>query len=171
MNATEAPLGLATAADAGPIARMARDEIERGLGWRWQPPAIARLIAAENTTVLCARQTLGDDAAKDGELPLAGFGVMEFGERQAHLVLLAVAPRLRRQGVASRILAWLEKSARTAGLTEVLLEVRADNRGAQRFYATFGFRRRRYLPGFYQGREAAYRMAKALVDGTDDGRR
>lgn len=163
MNAAAPPLALATVADAADIARLSRDEIERGLPWRWQPAAVARLIAADNTVVLCAREAPSENAA-DGseEPPLAGFGVMEFGEREAHLILLAVAPRLRRQGVARHILAWLEKSARTAGLTEIRLEVRAGNRGAQRFYAALGFRRRRYLPGFYQGVEAAYRYAKAL---------
>lgn len=163
MNAAAPPLALATTADAAAIARLSRDEIERGLPWRWQPAAVARLIAAENTVVLCARETAGDTRDED-EAPLAGFGVMEFGEREAHLVLLAVAPRRRRQGVARHILGWLEKSARTAGLSEIRLEVRAGNRGAQRFYAELGFRRRRYLPGFYQGREAAYRMVKALAD-------
>lgn len=163
MNAAAPPLALATTADAAAIARLSRDEIERGLPWRWQPAAVARLIAAENTVVLCARETAGDTRDED-ETPLAGFGVMEFGEREAHLVLLAVAPRRRRQGVARHILGWLEKSARTAGLSEIRLEVRAGNRGAQRFYAELGFRRRRYLPGFYQGREAAYRMVKALAD-------
>lgn len=163
MNAAAPPLALATTADAAAIARLSRDEIERGLPWRWQPAAVARLIAAENTVVLCAREMAGDTRDED-EAPLAGFGVMEFGEREAHLVLLAVAPRRRRQGVARHILGWLEKSARTAGLSEIRLEVRAGNRGAQRFYAELGFRRRRYLPGFYQGREAAYRMVKALGD-------
>ena len=161
MNAAAPPLALATVADAAAIARLSRDEIERGLPWRWQPAAVARLIAADNTVVLCARGGTGD-ATDASEPPLAGFGVMEFGEREAHLILLAVEPRLRRQGVARNILAWLEKSARTAGLNEIRLEVRAGNRGAQRFYAALGFRRRRYLPGFYQGVEAAYRYAKAL---------
>ena len=166
MNAAAPPLALATTADAAAIARLSRDEIERGLPWRWQPAAVARLIAAENTVVLCARELAGDDALAEDEAPLAGFGVMEFGEREAHLVLLAVAPRRRRQGVARHILGWLEKSARTAGLSAIRLEVRAGNRGAQRFYAKLGYRRRRYMPGFYQGREAAYRMVKALADPT-----
>lgn len=158
MNATALPLALATPADAAAIARLSRDEVERGLGWRWQPPAIARLIAQADTTVLCARQS--EPAAAAG--PLAGFGIMEFGDARAHLLLLATAPCVRRQGLARRIVGWLEKSARTAGLSEIRLEVRCGNTGAQRFYDALGFERQRYLPGFYQGREAAYRMAKAL---------
>lgn len=160
MNATTLPLALATSADAAQIARLSRDEIERGLGWRWQPPAIARLIAQADTTVLCARQT--DPKLADRPGPLVGFGIMEFGDARAHLLLLATAPSVRRQGLARRIVGWLEKSARTAGLPEIRLEVRCGNTGAQRFYDALGFERQRYLPGFYQGREAAYRMAKAL---------
>lgn len=160
MNATVLPLALATPADAGPIARLSRDEIERGLGWRWQPPAIARLIAQADTAVLCARHAA--PTAADAPGPLVGFGIMEFGDARAHLLLLAVAPSVRRQGLARRILGWLEKSARTAGLREIRLEVRSGNTGAQRFYRALGFERQRYLPGFYRGREAAYGMAKAL---------
>ena len=106
-------LELASVEDAVPIARLSRDEIEHGLEWRWQPPAILRLIARPETAVLCARCRFG------GASVLGGFGVMEFGLERAHLVLLAVAPRLRRRGVARQILAWLEKSADTAGVGEI----------------------------------------------------
>ena len=160
MAATALPLALATSADAAPIARLSRDEIERGLDWRWQPPAIARLIAQADTTVLCAHRTGPRLAEVPG--PLVGFGIMEFGDDRAHLLLLATAPGVRRQGLARRIVGWLEKSARTAGLAEIRLEVRCGNTGAQRFYDALGFERQHYLPGFYQGREAAYRMAKPL---------
>ena len=150
-------LELASVEDAVPIARLSRDEIEHGLEWRWQPPAILRLIARPETAVLCARCRFG------GASVLGGFGVMEFGLERAHLVLLAVAPRLRRRGVARQILAWLEKSADTAGVGEISLEVRAGNHGAREFYATQGYRHGDYLHGFYQGREAAYRMTKKLL--------
>ena len=149
-------LELARAEDAAPIARLSRDEIERGLEWLWRPPAIRRLIMRPETAVLCAR------CCMDGQHVVAGFGAMEFGIERAHLVLLAVAPRVRRRGVARRILCWLEKSATTAGTREITLEVRSGNRGAGKFYATLGYRRGDYLPGFYQGREAAYRMTKQL---------
>ena len=156
MDVPAAELELATAEDAAPIARLSRDEIERGLEWRWRPQAIRRLIAQPETAVVCARcRVKGKDV-------LGGFGVMEFGLDRAHLVLLAVAPRLRRRGVARRILRWLEKSAVTAGISEVRLEVRVGNDGARKFYAMQGYRRGDYLRGFYQGREAAYRMTKQL---------
>ena len=156
MAALATQLELAKPDDAGPIARLSRDEIEHGLEWRWRPPAIRRLIHQPETAVLCARCEVG------GETTLGGFGVMEFGIDRAHLVLLAVAPRQRRRGVAGAILRWLEKSATTAGIREIVLEVRANNHGARQFYATQGYRQRDYLRGFYQGREAAYRLTKKL---------
>lgn len=161
MELASTVLDLAHSEDAAPIARLSRDEIERGLDWRWQPPAIRRLIAAPEVAVLCARCRL-TSAADSMEL-LGGFGVMEFGLERAHLVLLAVEPKLRRHGLGRRLLRWLEKSARTAGIGEIDLEVRADNTGARQFYVVEGFSRGEYLPGYYQGMAAAYRMTKKLA--------
>ena len=160
MELASTTLDLANRNDAAVIARLSRDEIESGLDWRWRPPAIRRLIAAPEVAVLCARCRLVS-ATRSAEL-LGGFGVMEFGLDRAHLVLLAVEPGLRRHGLGRRILRWLEKSARTAGIGEIDLEVRADNTGARRFYLVEGFSRGEYLPGYYQGRAAAYRMTKKL---------
>lgn len=160
MELASTVLDLANGEDAASIARLSRDEIERGLDWRWQPPAIRRLIAAPEIAVLCARCRVAS-SAKTVQM-LGGFGVMEFGVDRAHLVLLAVEPKLRRRGLARRMLRWLEKSAQIAGIGEIDLEVRADNTGARQFYRVEGFSRGEYLPGYYQGREAAYRMSKKL---------
>ena len=160
MELASTVLDLANSDDAASIARLSRDEIERGLDWRWRPPAIRRLIAAPEVAVLCARCRI-ESSAENLEL-LGGFGVMEFGLDRAHLVLLAVEPKLRRRGLARRMLRWLEKSARTAGIGEIDLEVRADNSGARRFYLVEGFSPGEYLPGYYQGLAAAYRMNKKL---------
>lgn len=163
MEIASTVLDLANGEDAASIARMSRDEIERGLDWRWRPPAIRRLIGNPETTVLCARCRIETKPwMVGGRTVLGGFGIMEYGLDRAHLVLLAVAPRLRRQGVARRILGWLEKSARTAGIGEIRLEVRANNSGARKFYVAQGYRVGDHLPGFYQGRAAAYRMWKEL---------
>ena len=160
MEIASTVLDLASRDDAASIARLSRDEIERGLDWRWRPPAIRRLIADPEVAVLCARCRIESRSAAG--ILLGGFGIMEFGNDRAHLVLLAVEPGLRRRGLARRILCWLEKSARTAGIGEIRLEVRVDNTGARQFYAVEGFRRGDYLPGFYQGRKSAYRMIKTL---------
>ncbi|MCB1738743.1 MAG: GNAT family N-acetyltransferase [Gammaproteobacteria bacterium] len=95
-----------------------------------------------------------------------GFAIMRFGVEEAHLLLLCVAPRFRRQGVAAALLRWLESAALTAGVSIVRLEQRADNPIARRFYTQQGFcyvRRRR---GYYAGRIDALELAKDLWDRT-----
>ena len=93
---------------------------------------------------------------------IAGFGIMRYGDDDAHLDLLAVAPPYRRAGVGRQLLEWLEKCAVVAGIFSVALEVRAGNDGAQLFYKRMGYRTLVHLPGYYQGIEAALRMGRHL---------
>jgi ribosomal-protein-alanine N-acetyltransferase len=93
---------------------------------------------------------------------IAGFGIMRYGDEDAHLDLLAVAPPYRRAGVGRQLLEWLEKCAVVAGIFSVALEVRAGNEGAQLFYERMGYRTLVHLPGYYQGIEAALRMGRDL---------
>jgi len=134
------------------MAQMSRDLIETGLGWSYDAPKIARLIANADTVALVACDAQG----------LAGFAVMQFGDERAHLVLLAVRPSSRRQGVARRLLAWLLDSARIAGIAELSLELRAGNADARAFYRTMGFSDAGLLPGYYRKREPALRMLRVL---------
>jgi [ribosomal protein S18]-alanine N-acetyltransferase len=145
-------LRLARIADAPGIARMSRELIEMGLGWTYNPPRIARLIADRETLTLVAEDRLG----------LAGFAILQFGEEHAHLVLLAVQPRCRRQGVARQLLGWLLESARAAGIAELGLELRAGNAGARAFYRALGFSDAGLLPDYYGRRETALRMVRVL---------
>lgn len=100
-------------------------------------------------------------ASRRGDI--AGFAIMQFGERLAHLLLLAVEPRRQRAGIGSAMLAWLEKSCRTAGIEEIGLEVRATNRAALAFYRARGFRAAGRINGYYDRFEAAIRMQKPLL--------
>ena len=143
---------LATRHDAMPIARMSRDLIERGLGWSWTPLRVARNIAAADTNVLVAAR----DAA------VLGFGIMKYDEDEAHLLLLAVHPAAGRRGLGAALVAWLEDSARAAGVGQVYLEARANNAGARAFYRRLGYGEIQRLPGYYGGVEASVRMAKDL---------
>src|SRR5512139_4019818 len=97
-TSSELSLSLAHAADAKAIANMSRELIEYGLGWRWTEHRVAASINADNTNVLVARL----------DNRLAGFGIMKYGDRIAHLNLFAVAPDYRRSGVGRQLLHWLE---------------------------------------------------------------
>jgi len=152
MAAASIQLRLARAPDALAMAQMSRDLIETGLGWSYNAPKIARLIASADNLALAACDAQG----------LVGFALMQFGDEHAHLVLLAVQPHCQRQGVARRLLAWLLDSARVAGIAELSLELRAGNAGARAFYRAMGFADAGLLSGYYRQREPALRMQRVL---------
>src|SRR5215813_9781529 len=155
MTSFELSLQLARPADATNIAKLSRDLIENGLQWRWTPRRVAASIRAPDVNVLVAR--IHEN--------IAGFAIMRYGDDDAHLDLLAVAPPYRRAGVGRQLLEWLEKCAVVAGIFSVALEVRAGNEGAQLFYRSMGYRPLLQLPGYYQGTDAAYRIGRDLAHG------
>jgi ribosomal-protein-alanine N-acetyltransferase len=145
-------LRLARESDALRIAQMSRDQIERGLGWSWTTQRVLRSIADAETNVVVALA-----AGK-----LAGFAIMKYHDDEAHLLLLAVQPSARRQGIGAALVAWLEQAALTAGVGQVWLEARQGNVAARAFYRHLGYREIQVLPGYYQGREACVRIARDL---------
>ncbi|HJV94436.1 MAG TPA: GNAT family N-acetyltransferase, partial [Albitalea sp.] len=116
---------LAQPADAIAIAELSRDAIEQGLGWSWTPRRVLRSVRDASTNVAVAR--------RDGAL--LGFAIMQYGDEDAHLLLLAVRAAQRRQGVGKALLAWLETTARVAGIALIRLETRASNMGGRSFYS------------------------------------
>jgi [ribosomal protein S18]-alanine N-acetyltransferase len=152
MSAAAISIRPARAHDARAIAAMSRDLIEAGLGWKYDAPKIAGLIAEPEVLSLVACDRLG----------LAGFAVMQFGDDRAHLLLLAVHPRCQRQGLARRLMQWLIASARVAGMAELSLELRAGNQPARAFYRVLGFADAGLVSGYYSNRESAVRMLRVL---------
>jgi ribosomal-protein-alanine N-acetyltransferase len=63
---------------------------------------------------------------------------------------IAVAEHARRQGLGRLLVQRLIAEARARGATEVFLEVRADNPGAQTLYASLGFDEIAVRVGYYQ---------------------
>lgn len=145
-------LSLAKLGDAERIARMSRDLIEVGLGWRWTAARVATQIRCPDTCVVVART----------RQRLIGFAIMHFLTVDAHLLLLAVHPSWQRLGIGQRLIEWLEKSARVAGITSIHLEVRASNKNAQTFYRALGYRETTVAPRYYNSRESALRMIHNL---------
>ena len=136
------PVRLARPEDAGDIAAMSRDLIERGLPWNWRASRVLRAIREPETNVAVVRI----------EAELAGFGIMEYLEEDAYLALLAVRAASQRSGIGSALVRWLEESARAAGARRIRLEARRDNVPARSFYNELGYhelaiRRGRYSDG------------------------
>lgn len=146
-------LRVAHISEAGTIASMSRLLVEYGLNWRWTPSRVRRSIRDRETMVLVA--------SVDGKL--SGFAIMKFRDEESHLFLLAVAPEMQRAGIGGALLAWLEKSCRTAGMRHIRVEVRAGNQKARKFYDRWGFRFIGQVAGYYDRHEPAVVMAKSLA--------
>lgn len=144
---------LARPADAARIAAMSRDFIEHGLGWAWDAARVARRIRHRATNVVVA------ESAAD----IVGFGLMEYRDLDAHLLLFGVEPVYRNRGIATSLLAWLESTAETAGIELIFLEARVTNTAARAFYKARGYRELTIVRRYYSGREDAVRIGKDLA--------
>jgi [ribosomal protein S18]-alanine N-acetyltransferase len=96
---------LATPGDVAGIAALSRDQIEHGLPWRWSPERVTRCLRDRNTNVAVASE----------DRRLLGFGIMQYADMEAHLLLFAVNPACRRRRVGTAILGWLEVVASESG--------------------------------------------------------
>jgi ribosomal protein S18 acetylase RimI-like enzyme len=143
---------LATPADAPGIALLSRDLIEYGLHWGWRTERVARAIANPNTNVAIVGPP---------EAPIA-FGIMEYREEHAHLVLFAVRTERQRQGIGSAVLLWLEAVARTAGAQRIQVEARRENLEARSFYNEHGYHERVIDKAMYGGRVDGVLLEKWL---------
>jgi ribosomal-protein-alanine N-acetyltransferase len=144
---------LATYADADAIALLSRSEIEYELPWSWTPSRVRRAIAGLATNV-----AVGHDGGR-----LAAFGIMSYRDDVARLLLLAVHPTVRRSGIGSSVLRWLEKVAHVAGIQSIRLEARQDNTAAIAFYRKHGYRVLATVVGMYDGMEDGVRLEKVIA--------
>jgi ribosomal-protein-alanine N-acetyltransferase len=149
---THHDIRLALPSDARRVAVMSRDFIEVGLGWRWTSDRILKCLYDDATNVVVAAQ----------DSDLAGFAIMEYADESAHLLLLAVREEVRRQGVGTTLMSWLEQTALVAGIGKIYLEARTRNDAARAFYRELGYREIKLIRRFYRGQEDCIRMAKDL---------
>jgi len=149
---SEHDIGLAIPADAARIGTLSRDLIEHGLGWRWTPPRILRVIRDPTINVAVAREHGG----------VSGFGLMQYKDDEAHLLLLGVDPARQRKGIGGALVRWLEESALTAGIGFVYLEARAANAMARNFYRKLGYREIKRVYDLYAPGEDGVRLARDL---------
>lgn len=144
---------LGTHGDVAAIAAMSRDYIEQGLGWSWTQARVQAAVCdrAVNVAVIGSPESV------------VGFGIMQYGDDNAHLALLAVHPDEQHRGLGSLLLAWLEQPARVAGIARIRLEARADNPVAIGFYRKQGYRESGRVAGYYRGTVDAVRLEKQLA--------
>jgi ribosomal-protein-alanine N-acetyltransferase len=80
---------------------------------------------------------------------LVAFIGMRLTSREAHITNISVAPAYQHRGIGGYLLDLMVMKARTAGCDKVSLEVRSDNKIAQRLYKHAGFKTALVRPGYY----------------------
>ncbi|MBZ5733191.1 ribosomal protein S18-alanine N-acetyltransferase [Nocardioides sp. TRM66260-LWL] len=123
----------------------------------WSPALIADGLAGGLPTV---RYLVAERAGR-----VVGHAVASLVGDIADLQRIATAPEARRHGVASALLAAVVEAGRAAGADRLLLEVRADNRGAQAFYAARGLVEVDRRPRYYADGATAVVMRLGLGRG------
>lgn len=93
---------------------------------------------------------------------LAGYALACPDKRNAELVSLAVHPDYRRQGVAAALMRHTLSALSATDVQRVELTVRTSNTAAARLYRSFGFRRVRLVPRYYEDGGDAFLMARAI---------
>lgn len=152
------PIRLAHPGDAHAIGAMSRELIEQGLPWTWRPARVLKAITSPETNVAVVREL--DE--------LLAFGVMEYLESDAYLVLLAVGRAHQRRGMGSAVLRWLEASAAAAGAQRIRLHARRDNLAGRAFYNEHGYHEVTIQPGRYAAALDGIRLEKWLRPRTRD---
>jgi ribosomal-protein-alanine N-acetyltransferase len=146
------PIQLAVPSDAADIAAMSRELIEYGLPWSWRAARVERAIRHPDNNVAVVRMDGG----------LIAFGIMEYLELEAHLVLFAVRRTSQRRGIGSALLRWLESSAAVAGVQRIRLEARWENIAARSFYNEHGYQEVVIKPGRYSAAVDGVQLEKWL---------
>ncbi len=90
---------------------------------------------------------------KEGEIAV-GFALLRTALDEEELLLLAVDPQLRKQGLGAKLLQWVKEDARTRGIRRILLEMRQGN-SAEGLYIAKQFKPIGTRPNYYRDRWGA----------------
>lgn len=149
---SETTIEFAKYSDANEIGQLSKMYVEHGLGWSYTPKKLRRIINDKNKIIVAARRNN----------KLVGFGIMTYHQDNANLDLLAVIAMYRRQGIGKKIVIWLEKVAEVAGIFNIFVQARKNNRIAIEFYKNLGYHTLDEVSGYYRKKESGVIMSKTL---------
>lgn len=136
-----------------------RDSFAASFGEAWSTLQLAGTMALESSF---ARQAI------DARGTVTGFTLCRSAGPEVELLLIAVRPQERGQGVGRLLIESACRDAWRRGASEVFLEVRENNRPARALYTAAGFvdigRRANYYAGPDGLRFAAVTMRRQLDD-------
>lgn len=124
-------------------------------GEGWTASQCAGVLAMPGADLLLARD------ATPNATPV-GFALLRTVVGETEVMLIAVAPEARNQGVATLLLAGSMTHARARGAKRLFLEVRADN-SALSFYRASGLSAVGRRPDYYRGNDGQLRDALTLA--------
>lgn len=96
-----------------------------------------------------------------------GLLLARFVPPEAEILLFAVAPDARRNGVGSRLLDALFTAAAEEGVTEIFLETAEENSAALSLYGRAGFETVGLRKGYYNGQDRSRMDALQMVRTTE----
>ena len=103
--------------------------------------------------------------AIDGDLAsgrIVGYGGIAMSGESADIHNIAVVEQFRRQGIARRLIARLERWAKDQGASEILLEMRVGNAEARPLYQSLGYSEVRVRKDYYAPGMDAIVMSKSV---------
>jgi ribosomal protein S18 acetylase RimI-like enzyme len=103
----------------------------------------------------CLVALLGDE--------VAGFVIAVWEDWYAHIITIDVIESARRHGVATALMAAIEKQMAADGVRMVELETATNNDAGIAFWQKMGYRTVSVYPRYYQNRTDAYRMLKEIA--------
>ena len=96
-----------------------------------------------------------------------GYGGLLYSLEDAHITNVAVDPRWHRHGIGRILMFAVVDTARRHGASNLSLEVRVSNVGAQALYAQFGMTAEGVRPKYYENVEDAIIMWRRGIDTPD----
>jgi ribosomal-protein-alanine N-acetyltransferase len=142
---------LADPDDAHAVAELEREALGRDA---WPEGLVADGVSGRVPTALYLVATI--------DRTLAGYAAASVVADVAELQRIAVAATHRRTGIASALLAHVEREAAARHADRVLLEVRDDNAAALAFYARHGFVELDRRPRYYADGTTAIVLARDI---------
>jgi [ribosomal protein S18]-alanine N-acetyltransferase len=101
----------------------------------------------------------------EGMNGIAGFVLAWIeGWSGAHVLTLDVVPEMRKCKIGTRLMNRLHRELQKCGVAVSVLEVETQNTAAQRLYEKLGYEYQELLPGYYRGRQDAYRMKRVMAE-------
>lgn len=109
------------------------------------------------------RERLSEKGDKNDAAPtIAGFCIGAYRGKEGYIVTMDVLEEYRRHGIATELLANIERRLASRGVRRIALETATDNRAGVAFWQRHGYRTRGIRKGYYPNGRDAYAMTKTI---------